>query len=1122
VDVVTGANVDDFLDYELPGPLPFSWRRYYDSSLSPDEGPLGRGFRHEYQRELRRVSGGLAYLTPEGEVVEFPHLGPEEDAANDGLLLRHLGDGRYALLEAGQPTMVFNLGVAEASAPLQRLTWGAHWLDFQYDAAGNLRAVQASTGHLIQFSVDGRRHITAVALRAPDSPHLRLLATYTYDGRGRLTQWQDALGQRSDYQYDALHRMTRKQDRRGYAYHYRYDSDNRCTHTYGDDGLYDVRLAYFPDARHTRVTFADGATSTYYYDENGTLSEIVDPYGESTIFKTGEGGRVEEQVDPAGNVTRLLYDSWGGHTVRVDPLGYVTPPLHLEPHPPNPLAYTLPKTALQWEFGKLLEGASITALAPEDPILAEFPTELTEALLFRASPNTDSVLSGREGNGRRPPEPTVRRTQDALGRLLEEVDEQGHVQRWRYDPNGNVLSHQDRDGAVYRSEYFSWNLKGREIDPLGHANTYKYSLREEITQAVDAGGTISEYVYDYNDRLIEVHRHGRLKERYRYNAAGSLIEKLDGQGRPLLSFDVGPGNLHSVRRLASGENHYFNYDSRGRFTQAATDTFRVTFQHDAAGRLVKDQRDGLGIVHEFAGPQQLTTSYFDRFALHCRVDPSGVRIITDPTGAEHRLQISRSGLIARALANGSLEFSQYDGNGRCLGKFGTRRGEDAAADRWHRAYAYSAEGDLLTVADRRHGITRYRYDAAHRLICETGPDGASRDFRHDAAGNLLRQPGLAEVVMAEGNRLQAANGDAFIYNDRNHIRHRQGRSGVTRYTYNALDMLVGCEINGEPWRADYDPLCRRISKSWRGQTSAFYWDDFRLMAEVRHDGAVRLYLYLDEAALVPFMWVEYESLEAAPESGRRYFLFTNQIGVPLQVEDERGKIVWSAQIDPFGQAQVSAESTLEMPLRFPGHYYDPETGLHYNRFRYYSPELGRYLQSDPLGIAGGINLYRYPANPLVGVDVDGLHPDTASPNRNTPNNPKAGVGESAKAQPKVSGDVPQEATSVAREGAADRARQVHSVLDPRAQRARTTAVTETREGVRVISSSERRLTPAQRAQLRANEVEGVGLGHAEVTGVDAARQMGLSPTGTAASRPICPSCTRTLEKEGVRALSPLR
>jgi hypothetical protein len=106
--------------------------------------------------------------------------------------------------------------------------------------------------------------------------------------------------------------------------------------------------------------------------------------------------------------------------------------------------------------------------------------------------------------------------------------------------------------------------------------------------------------------------------------------------------------------------------------------------------------------------------------------------------------------------------------------------------------------------------------------------------------------------------------------------------------------------------------------------------------------------------------------------------------------------------------------------------------------------------------------------------------------------------------------------------AADRAKEIHSVLDSRAQRARTTAVTETKEGTRVVSSSERRLTPAQRAQLNANEVEGVGAGHAEVTGVNAARDMGLTPTGTAASRPICANCSRTLAEEGVDSLSSVK
>src|SRR5262249_11351353 len=150
----------------------------------------------------------------------------------------------------------------------------------------------------------------------------------------------------------------------------------------------------------------------------------------------------------------------------------------------------------------------------------------------------------------------------------------------------------------------------------------------------------------------------------------------------------------------------------------------------------------------------------------------------------------------------------------------------------------------------------------------------------------------------------------------------------------------------------------------------YYWDDFRLAAEVQHNGSLRVYIFADDYALVPFLFVEYASLEAAPESGRRYYIHTNQIGVPIRVEDPEGKPCWRARIDPYGLAHVSLDSIIEMPLRFPGHYHDPETGLHYNRFRYYSPELGRYLQSDPLGLAGGLNLYAYPVNPLTAADID--------------------------------------------------------------------------------------------------------------------------------------------------------
>ena len=100
-------------------------------------------------------------------------------------------------------------------------------------------------------------------------------------------------------------------------------------------------------------------------------------------------------------------------------------------------------------------------------------------------------------------------------------------------------------------------------------------------------------------------------------------------------------------------------------------------------------------------------------------------------------------------------------------------------------------------------------------------------------------------------------------------------------------------------------------------------------------------------------------------------LFYDHLSTPIRVEDEQGTTVWSARIDPFGGICVQEGTTIEFTLRFPGQFADDETGLYYNRFRYYSPELGRYLEPDPEGVAGNLNQYAYTAYPLIELDVRG-------------------------------------------------------------------------------------------------------------------------------------------------------
>jgi len=464
-----------------------------------------------------------------------------------------------------------------------------------------------------------------------------------------------------------------------------------------------------------------------------------------------------------------------------------------------------------------------------------------------------------------------------------------------------------------------------------------------------------------------------VRDRYLRDAVGNLVAKHAGDGRQLLKVEIGPGNLPVKRVLSSGDEHSFKYDAQGRRLLAATKKDTLEFAYDDLGNGCLETRNGQGVEHHFfSGRQPGESLFFERFSVRYQRDKAGKVTITDPGGQAQELRFHGHGLVERRLGNRSREIVQFDNQGRCQFKYVEHR--DGRV--WKRRYHWSGEGELRRVEDSLRGEIAHEYDAAHRLRRRVLA-GRVEDYETDAADNLLRQPGLPEVVLQAGNRLHSVQGLGVAYNDRNHVAARQTPDGPVRYAYDSRDQMVAVETPRGSWSAEYDALGRRTRKTWLGRTTEFYWNGDQLIAEVTAEGAWRLYLYADPLAMTPLMFLDYDSLQAPPESGRRHFIFTDQIGTPCLVEDESGAEVWRANIAPYGAAQIAAGTQLEFNLRFPGHYYDPELGLHYNRFRYYDPRLGRYLQSDPWGIAGGYNLYAYRTNPLLKVDVRGLGEENA-------------------------------------------------------------------------------------------------------------------------------------------------
>ncbi|MGH8654374.1 MAG: RHS repeat-associated core domain-containing protein [Gammaproteobacteria bacterium] len=110
----------------------------------------------------------------------------------------------------------------------------------------------------------------------------------------------------------------------------------------------------------------------------------------------------------------------------------------------------------------------------------------------------------------------------------------------------------------------------------------------------------------------------------------------------------------------------------------------------------------------------------------------------------------------------------------------------------------------------------------------------------------------------------------------------------------------------------------------------------------------------------------------ASGSAGLYYIHTDQLGTPQVLTDEAQQVVWAADYQPFSEATLTKDN-VTFNLRFPGQYFDSETGLHYNYFRDYDPSIGRYIESDPIGLAGGLNTYAYVlGNPLSYIDPFGL------------------------------------------------------------------------------------------------------------------------------------------------------
>jgi RHS repeat-associated protein len=254
-----------------------------------------------------------------------------------------------------------------------------------------------------------------------------------------------------------------------------------------------------------------------------------------------------------------------------------------------------------------------------------------------------------------------------------------------------------------------------------------------------------------------------------------------------------------------------------------------------------------------------------------------------------------------------------------------------------RAYEYDANGNVTLLEDD---------EAAGNEALES-----PGIYTYDQYTNLL-----ADITWGQ-------NTIVYDYDDNANTVSTDNRT----YVYDSSNQLIQVLDNSNQIAGyTYNGAGQRIKKVTQSGTKIFHYDlKGHLIAETDEDGEmIAEYIYLGEKLLA--------MITKPSETEIVSYFHNDHLGTPLILTNDNETIVWKAAYTPFGGADISVQ-TVGNPFRLPGQYYDPETGLHYNYFRYYNPATGRYITPDPIGLEGEINLWPYVRNnPINWIDPLGL------------------------------------------------------------------------------------------------------------------------------------------------------
>jgi RHS repeat-associated protein len=946
---------------------------------------------------------------------------------------------------------------------------------YAYDAAGNLSTVTDAQGHVTHIGYDANNLPTVVTDALGHATHSH------YDDAGRLVERTDALGRTTRYAYDAQGRLVTVTDARG---------GNK-------------RLAYDQAGRLASFTDCSGFTSRYHYDSVHRLAEQVDAMGNSTRYRYDTVGRVTEVTYPDGTSERFEYDADSNLVAHIDAKGQRMR-YRYDGHGLLVERVDAKEQRLGYRYDRALRVTELVNGNGESYLFGyDAEGRLTSETGFDGKTTTyiyskAGHLIANECAGLR-----TDFTRDALGRLLAKSSADGAV-RYAYDALGRLIA-----TATQEAEHrFAYDPVGQLVDERMAYAPGPVLLPGQEPEYVAAFAMTHAYD-ELGNRIQTRLPNGRRIDTLRYGSGhwhGTLW-----QGKTLVDLERDHLHRETVRELGSGTERLTerrSYDPQSRLSSFALEKGanrlrERRYEYDATGNLthiddkvrgsIRYTYDPLGQLLSAVQPGLTETFAFDPAGnlLDPGTEPGAIdtrKILREldeqPAPEAPRPKLAK---VTHNLLRQYMGYAyEYDAQGNTVVK--RLRVAAGANDEGVLSFAYDAD-NRLTTAIRTFAtsrvLARYSYDAFGRRIAKRV------DEQRWAPGETPPPVGQAHTGKLT----------LFVWDGDVMVQEVQADRTVT-YVYEPDSFVPLARVESAEGVASYaaSGVHTPHVNAWRLPSGAKQ-PDAHVDAWYAHSADGREEEHQER-------WQR--CLDVAEKNAANDAVFHYQcdhLGTPLELIDEQGLVAWAVRFRAWGRVSRQLPQEVDQPLRFQGQYEDSETRLHYNRHRYYDPDAGRFITQDPIGLAGGNNLYQFAPNPSGWLDPLGL---TA----------RCRFDPSMTALEKMAHSIHGELVSPGKSF-----RSFNSTTVAVAMLERANGTTEI-----VAASSSGRLSAAQK--LKATQLGATPLGVPNISGPEGhaerniinryAEKNNMKVRDIAASRPICCDCHSAIKDHGANPVSPIK